>query len=321
MKKGRLAHTLSVLVDLPTWPPRCGTPCSSRRRRSACARRSSTNAPSTGPSEASRSMAIGFGSRPRHSTVCSSTPSRSTTTSSRLAADRPPGQGGLADSAAAARACGTRAGIRTAPRAARRRHPRRVLCCRRSHRRPAEEPAAGVVLVGIAGLAWQDVTVEDAPTLHSLVGPNAVASLTVRTVRPRTCVVDGWLTVGAGRRVTDRRGPRRRRRTRPVLPRGAGTDHELADGSAAVPGWDALVETQEEQSFDTRLGLLGGRIAEAGPAPRRWDQARSSRWPQRRGRSPNYAPDPATGSTRRAHEVPGDGRRPGFGALAGRAQR
>jgi hypothetical protein len=50
----------------------------------------------------------------------------------------------------------------------------------------AQEPAAGVVLVGIAGLAWQDVTAEDAPTLHSLVGPNAVASLTVRTVRART---------------------------------------------------------------------------------------------------------------------------------------
>jgi hypothetical protein len=127
----------------------------------------------------------------------------------------------------------------------------------------ATEPAHEVMLVGIAGLAWQDVTAADTPTLHSLVAPNAVASLTVRTVRPRTCAVDGWLTVGAGRRATDLQDldademPDRycREIPEPIA---------LAGGGAAVPGWDLLVAAQAEQTYDTRLGLLGDRIAETG---------------------------------------------------------
>jgi hypothetical protein len=127
----------------------------------------------------------------------------------------------------------------------------------------AAEPGPKVMLVGVAGLAWQDVTATDTPTLHSLVAPNAVASLTVRTVRPRTCAVDGWLTVGAGRRATDLQDldademPDRycREIPEPIA---------LAGGGAAVPGWDLLVAAQAEQTYDTHLGLLGERIAETG---------------------------------------------------------
>src|SRR5699024_8256091 len=68
---------------------------------------------------------------------------------------------------------------------------------------PGDEAEPGVVFVGISGLGWSDVTAEDTPTLYSLTGDDAAASLTVRTVRSRTCVIDGWLTVGAGRRATD----------------------------------------------------------------------------------------------------------------------
>ena len=127
----------------------------------------------------------------------------------------------------------------------------------------AREPASGVLFVGIAGLAWEDVTAEDTPTLHSLVGPNAVASLTVRTVRPRTCVVDGWLTLGAGRRATDLPDldaddmPDRYCRDLPE-------PIQLPGDGAAVPGWDLLLAAQEEQTYDTQLGLLGDRVAAAG---------------------------------------------------------
>ena len=61
----------------------------------------------------------------------------------------------------------------------------------------------GVVLFGVAGLAWSDVSAEATPTLYELLGSDAAASMTVRTVRSRTCTVDGWLTLGAGRRATD----------------------------------------------------------------------------------------------------------------------
>ena len=127
----------------------------------------------------------------------------------------------------------------------------------------SQDGSPGVVLFGVAGLAWSDVSAEGTPTLFSLTGSDAAASMTVRTVRSRTCTVDGWLTVGAGRRATDL-----------VDANGDGESDRFCQeapapvtgpgGSATVPGWDALVEAQEEESYDTRLGLLGGRIAEAG---------------------------------------------------------
>ena len=127
----------------------------------------------------------------------------------------------------------------------------------------AREPDAGVVLVGVAGLAWSDITAEDTPALYSLVEPNAAASLTVRTVRSRTCTVDGWLTVGAGRRATD------------AADVDANDEHDrfcrdvpqpvpVPGGGAVVPDWEVLVAAQEEQTYETSLGLLGDRIDDAG---------------------------------------------------------
>lgn len=129
---------------------------------------------------------------------------------------------------------------------------------------PGDEGEPRAVLVGIAGLGWSDVTAENTPTLYAMADDDAVASLTVRTVRSRTCVVDGWLTVSAGRRATDMfdadgddvddRWCRPVPEPEPVGP----------DGAVAVPGWDDLRTEQDEQSYDTRLGLVGDRLAETG---------------------------------------------------------
>lgn len=123
--------------------------------------------------------------------------------------------------------------------------------------------ASGVVLVGVPGLAWPDVTAEDMPTLYEMVGREAVASLSVRTIRSRTCTVDGWLSVGAGRRATDLTdiigdGSPDRFCRQPPLP------HDSDDGGVTVPDWNELVAAQEEQDYGTTIGLLGERIAEAG---------------------------------------------------------
>jgi hypothetical protein len=157
----------------------------------------------------------------------------------------------------------------------------------------AREPAFGVLFVGIAGLAWQDVTAEDTPTLYSLVGPNAAASLTVRTVRPRTCVVDGWLTLGAGRRATDvpdldaDEAPDRFCRALPE-------PIQLAGGeAAAVPGWDLLVAVQEGQTYDTQLGLLGDRIAGTGFCATSVGPGAALALAQSDGVAAKYIPDPA----------------------------
>ena len=122
---------------------------------------------------------------------------------------------------------------------------------------------AGVVLIGVAGLEWPDVTAEDMPTLYDMTGSRAAASLTVRTVRSRTCVIDGWLTVSAGSRAsdlydTDGDDENDRFCRRPPDP--SATD----DGGVVVPGWTGLQQQQDENSYNAQIGLLGDRLAETG---------------------------------------------------------
>ncbi len=126
------------------------------------------------------------------------------------------------------------------------------------------DPQQRVVLLGIPGLSWPDITPEGMPTLYDLAGSEAAGSLTVRTVRTRTCVVDGWLTVSSGRRSTDLQdidadGGGDRFCRQPPEPTSA------PDGpGVVVPGWELLQQQQEDNSYNAEIGLLGDRLAEAG---------------------------------------------------------
>lgn len=121
-----------------------------------------------------------------------------------------------------------------------------------------------VVYVGVAGLSWPDITAEGMPALYEMAGSEAAGSLTVRTVSNRTCVVDGWLTVSSGRRATDLSdtdgdGEFDRFCRQPPEPAPA------QDGpGVVVPGWDLLLEQQDENSYNAEIGLLGDRLAEVG---------------------------------------------------------
>jgi hypothetical protein len=57
-----------------------------------------------------------------------------------------------------------------------------------------------VVLVGVPGLTWTDVSRDGTPALWDLAGSGAIGSLTVRAARSLTCVLDGWASLGAGNR-------------------------------------------------------------------------------------------------------------------------
>jgi len=69
-------------------------------------------------------------------------------------------------------------------------------------------PARHVVVVGLSGLRWSDVsapgtspgTSSATPTLWRLAGQGSVGSLVDYAVLPRTCPADGWLTLNAGAR-------------------------------------------------------------------------------------------------------------------------
>jgi hypothetical protein len=57
-----------------------------------------------------------------------------------------------------------------------------------------------VVVVGVPGLSWTDVSEDGTPELWELAGRGAIGSLTVRAARSNTCLLDGWATLGAGNR-------------------------------------------------------------------------------------------------------------------------
>ena len=61
-------------------------------------------------------------------------------------------------------------------------------------------PARHVVVVGISGLRWSDVSPSATPTLWRLAGQGSVGSLVDYATKPLTCPADGWLTLNAGAR-------------------------------------------------------------------------------------------------------------------------
>ena len=65
----------------------------------------------------------------------------------------------------------------------------------------AQDDAArpGVLVVGVAGLRWDDVGAQT-PALQRLAETGAVGALSVKARPPVSCAADGWLTLGAGTR-------------------------------------------------------------------------------------------------------------------------
>lgn len=121
----------------------------------------------------------------------------------------------------------------------------------------ATTPAAGatasedapIVIVGAPGLAWSDLDRDDLPALGALVESGAAGSLTVRGVRSRSCAIDGWLTLSAGRRAGDLAGP-----CLDPLP--------VVDGQ--VPRWADYLDAAAADSYDARPGLLAEAVTASG---------------------------------------------------------
>src|SRR5580693_10661574 len=67
-------------------------------------------------------------------------------------------------------------------------------------RTPAAAPARHVVIVGLSGLRWSDLSPAATPALWRLAAQGSVANLVDYAVLPLTCPADGWLTLNAGAR-------------------------------------------------------------------------------------------------------------------------
>ena len=150
----------------------------------------------------------------------------------------------------------------------------------------AAAPSRPVVLVGIPGLRWTDVSAAATPVLWRLAEEGSVGSLVVHTIASRTCPADGWLTLNAGARAAvPHRGagpcPQPRVIARPVAP-ATGTPAAASTPSAAgVPSMPFLVRYNRQFHYSPDWGLLrsapgdgqcataigpGAALALAGPA-------------------------------------------------------
>lgn len=111
-----------------------------------------------------------------------------------------------------------------------------------------------VVVVGTAGLRWDDVGALTTPALWQLSLEGAVGTVSARSIRSSACPADGWLALSAGARAADVPGelPGECRRLR--LPPAAGEP---------VPGWADYLQSAQEEDFAARPGLLA-QVLQAG---------------------------------------------------------
>lgn len=110
-----------------------------------------------------------------------------------------------------------------------------------------------LVVIGVGGLRWDDVSTLGTPALWTMSRDAAVGLLAARSVAGAACPADGWLALSAGTRSADLRVEDGTCRTL----REPGTD-------GLVPGWGDYLEAADQQSYDARPGLLGEVLAEHG---------------------------------------------------------
>src|SRR5271165_2877642 len=113
----------------------------------------------------------------------------------------------------------------------------------------ATAPVRHVVVVGISGLRWSDVSPSVTPTLWRLAGQGSVGSLVDYAVLPLTCPADGWLTLNAGARAQSEH-----------TDAACGTFPAVvaAGGGAEVPGLAALESYNQRFHDNPDWGLLAG---------------------------------------------------------------
>ena len=115
-------------------------------------------------------------------------------------------------------------------------------------RAPQAAPARHVVIVGLSGLRWSDLSPAGTPTLWRLAGQGSVGSLVDFAVLPLTCPADGWLTLNSGARAQSDHTDAGCRTFPAVRQAGAG---------ATVPALPGLIAYNQRFHNDPSWGLLG----------------------------------------------------------------
>jgi hypothetical protein len=112
---------------------------------------------------------------------------------------------------------------------------------------PTSAPARHVVIVGLSGLRWSDVSQAGTPTLWRLAGQGSVGSLVDYAVLPLTCPADGWLTLNSGARARSDHTEANCGTFPAVTPAGTG---------AEVPALGSLISYNKQFNNSPDWGLL-----------------------------------------------------------------
>jgi hypothetical protein len=124
-----------------------------------------------------------------------------------------------------------------------------------------------VVLIGIPGLRWSDISASATPSLWRLAGRGSVGSLVVTAVQTRTCPVDTWLTLNGAARAT---APRTKSAPCPplpaVVPAAAGGKSASAPTPAQVTGFPGLIFYNKQFNYDPDWGVLATAAGPGGCA-------------------------------------------------------
>src|SRR2546430_10811961 len=123
---------------------------------------------------------------------------------------------------------------------------------------PTPHRAQHVVVVGLSGLGWSDVSATKPPELWRLAGQGSVGNLVDYAVLPLTCPADGWLTLNAGARAQSDHTNAACGAFPAVRPDGTG---------ASVPGLPALETYNHQFHNNPDWGLLSGQTPGCATAP------------------------------------------------------
>ena len=135
---------------------------------------------------------------------------------------------------------------------------------------PAAAVSAHVVIVGISGLRWSDVSASATPALWAVAGAGSPGSLVDFAVGPRTCPADAWLTLNGGDRA---QVPRGSGGSCPAVPVVTGRSGAVGvPGGVGVPGparvaaMRSLVAYNRTLKYGPRWGLLASAAGRGGCA-------------------------------------------------------
>lgn len=137
---------------------------------------------------------------------------------------------------------------------------------------PGSPRPTHVILAGIGGLRWSDISPAVTPTLWRLASQGSAGSLDVTGISIRTCPVDGWLTLNSAARATAPHPPAGRCPASPaIVPSSPGVGRVRVGsvpGAARIPRFPALIGDNARFSEDPQWGLLAtapgpGRCATA----------------------------------------------------------